>query len=371
MENPLFSSIQNLYNYLFNNFWTGTSIEGPDPGLNFQLRFFRFVKSYLPQLNYANYYYFLQAQGYWIKINWDLFDITGNPKYKKVAIACSKNVLNCQKTDGSWQYPLAAWKKYVSTVEGTWASLGLLETFKHTKESTYFDGALKWYNFLINKTGFQSYKDSLVINYFDTPKHRVPNNTTLVLWFFAELYALTNNHDFLRFNDKMIKFLELCQNDDGELRYSVKNQHYLCYHYNAFELLDLYNFYNLTGNKRIELILIKLGKFVAKGVTEIGSVKYDCLQTFPEVTFYSGVVGAALTSMLSLGFTEYEMHVKYLYDYLLRNQMNDGSFTHSKFSMPYIKKPYSYGFCTDKNRYVRPLVYLLQHLIIKARTEIL
>lgn len=367
MDSKLSNSINSLYNYISRNFWTGNSIEGPDPGLAFQSRFFRFVKSYIPSLNWPDRHYFLQAQGYWIRLNWDLFEITKDVTYKKVAIASSDRVLNSQRTDGSWEYPLRAWKKYVSTVEGSWASLGLLETFRHTQEPVYLDGALKWNSFLIDRTGFQTYKDSLAINYFDIPKYRVPNNTTLVLWLFAELYTSTGDQKFLRFNDKMIKFLQLCQMSNGELRYTVEKEHYLCYHYNAFEFLDLYYYYELIEDKRIRSILEKLAKFIAKGVTETGSIKQDCFQTFPEVTFYSAVVGAALTCASLLGFKGYEKHSKLAYDFLFKKQMSDGSFLHSRYTMPYLTKPNSHGVLTDKNRYPRQLSYLLQHLLVRTK----
>jgi len=375
MESKSLVSAIRLYKYILKNFWNGRAIIGPDSGHRFELRFLRFIKSHFPSLNWSDDHFFLQAQGYWIKSNWDLFEITGDLSYKKVAIACSKQILNKQKNNGSWEYPLKAWKKYVSTVEGTWASLGLLETFKHTKELSYLNGALKWYNFLINRIGFQTYKGSLAINYFDTPKWRVPNNTTLVLMFFAELYGIKKNPKFLKFNDEMIKFIQLSQNNmcarnNGELRYAVEKEHYLCYHYNAFEFLDLFHYYEIINDERIRIILEKLGKFLSTGVTEIGSIKYDCFQTFPENIFYSGVVGAALIGAASIGFKGYEKHIKHAYDFLFQNQKPEGSFIHSRHDMLYIIKPFEIGFLTDKRSYPRPLSYILQHLLVKARSEI-
>lgn len=369
MKNKYLFSALRLYNYLVKNFWNGHAIVGPDIGLTFELRFTRFIKSYLHFLNWHDYHYFLQAQGYWIKCNWDLFEITGESNYRKVAIACSKYVINKQKEDGSWEYPLKAWKKYASTVEGTWASLGLLETFKHTKEMTYLKGPLKWYDFLINRIGFQTYKDSLAINYFDVPKYRVPNNTTLVLWLFRELHEITKDPAFSKFNEKMIRFIQLCQNSNGELRYTVEKEHYLCYHYNAFEFLDLYHYHELIDDERIRIILKKLAKFVSKGLTEIGSTKYDCFQTFPEVIFYSGVAGAALTSAASMDLEGYEKHIKCAYDFLLENQRPNGSFIYCRHDMPYVRKPISHGFLTDKRSYLRPLSYILQALLVKAKSE--
>ena len=162
MKNKSLTSSIKLYDYIKKNFWNEQGIVGPDPGHRLELRFLRFMKSYFPVIGWSDKLYFLQAQGYWIKSNWDLFEITNDVRYKKVAADCSKNILEKQRNDGSWEYPLKAWKKYVSTVEGTWASIALLDTFKHTHNSIYLKGALMWYNFLINRIGFQSYKDSFL-----------------------------------------------------------------------------------------------------------------------------------------------------------------------------------------------------------------
>ena len=373
-ENRSLSSAIRLYNYIFKNFWNEDAITGPDPGINLELRVFRFLKSYCSFLQFSDNHYFLQAQGYCIKSNWDLFEITGNLKYKKTAIACSKNILDKQKDNGSWEYPLKAWKKYVSTVEGTWASLGLLETFKWTKERKYLKGAFRWYDFLIDEIGFQRYRDSLAVNYFDVPSvwwtSRVPNNTTLVLWFLSELFEATEDSRFLESKDKMIRFVQLSQNSNGELKYAIEREHYLCYQYNAFEFLDLSYYYRIINDERIWIVLEKLAHFLSTGVTEIGSVKCDCFQTFPEVIYYSGAVGAALITASSMGLKNYRDHIKYAYDFLFDRQRSDGSFPFSKHDGPYLRKPASHWFLTDKRSYPRQLSYTLQHLLIKAKSEI-
>jgi len=373
MENRSLSSAIRLYNYIFDSFWNGDAIVGPDPGINFELRLFRFIKSYLAFINWPDNYYFLQTQGYWIKSNWDLFEITGDVNYKKVAIACSNYVINRQRKNGSWEYPLKSWKKYVSTVEGTWASLGVLETFKWTKEPKYLEGALKWYDFLINKTGFQRYKDSMAINYFDVPsvwwRLRVPNNTTLVLWFLSELYRIRNDLRLPELNGKMIRFIQLAQNNSGELKYAIERDHYFCYQYNAFEFLDLSHSYKIINDERIRIILEKLAKFLSTGVTEIGSIKYDCFQTFPEVIHSSGAVGAALATATFMGLSNYDKHIEYTYNFLFERQRQDGSFPNSAHTGPRIRKPISHGFLADNRSYPRQLSYILQHLLIKARLE--
>lgn len=369
MENKSFCSAIRLYNYILNNFWNGHAIIGPDPGVMLELRIYRFIKSYLSFINWSDNYYFLQAQGYWIKSNWDLFKITGDMNYKNVAIACSKHIIDQQKKDGSWNYPSKSWKKYVATVEGTWASLGLLETFNWTEESEYLEGALKWYNFLIDRIGFQPYKNSLAINYFDIPSMRVPNNTTLVLWFLAETYRITNDAKFIRHNDKMTRFIQLSQNDSGELKYAIEREHYFCFSYNAFEFLDLSHYYEIIDDERIKIILEKLAKFLSTGVTEIGSIKYDCNQTFPEVICSSGAVAAALITVASIGLRNYKRHITYAYDFLFEHQRSDGSFPSCAHAAPYLRKPISHGFLTDNRSYPRQLCYTLQHLLIKAQLE--
>jgi hypothetical protein len=357
---------------MFENFWDGQRIVGPDGGLMFNLRVLRFVKSYFPSLNRANPNCFFQAQGYWIRENWDLFRLTGKSIHKEVALACSNYVVRSQRPDGSWLYPLREWQNYVNTVDGTWASLGLLASYQQTKDQTYLEAALRWYDFLIHKTSFQPYKDSLCVNYFafSSKGIKVPNNTTLVLWFFAELFKMTGDREFIALNDKLIRFLELCQKPDGELVYEVGRDHYLCFQYNSFEFLDLVYCYNITGNARIRTIMNAMAKFVASGVTEKGSVKYECSQTFPEYTHFSAATGAALISATNMGFGNYQKHIERLYRYLIENQNPDGSFFQSKNDMIYVRKPIQWGFLTDRTAYSRPLSYILQHLLIGIKSQI-
>ncbi len=371
MESKSLSSAIRLYNHLLNSFWNEHALVGPDPdtGVMLELRIYRFIKSYLSFINWSDNYCFLQAQGYWIRSNWALFDITGNIGYRKVAIACSEHITDQQKKDGSWEHPLKSWKYLGApikvTVEGTWASLGLLETFKWTKESKYLNNAMKWHDFLINKIGFQPYLNSLSINHFDMRARgmRIPNNTSLVLWFLAELYELENDEKFLRFNDRLIRFIQLAQKNSGELKYAIEREHYLCYHYNAFEFLDLFNYYRITNNEKIRIVLEKLAKFLSAGVTEIGSIKCDCFRTFPEFIYFSAAVGAALIAAASIGFKGYEKHIEYIHNYLFEKQRRNGSFPFSTHDAPYLRNQTSHGIFTDNRSYPRELSYILQHLL--------
>jgi prenyltransferase beta subunit len=360
------NSAVKLYDFIFENFWEDNAITGPDPGLMFNLRVFRFVNSYLHRFSRVKRYYFLQAQAYWVKDNWALFNLTGISKYRDVAISCSNRILSCQESDGSWNYPLKEWSNYVSTVEGVWASLSLLESYSQTSDKSYLDAALKWYDFLINKTGFQEFEDSLSINYlaFSKKDRKVPNNATLALWFFSELFNVTKDARFLKFNDKLIGFLELCQKPNGELIYEVGKEHYLCYHYNSFELLDLLHCYNITQSSRVKSVIENLAKFVASGVTENGTVKYSCSQEFPEYIVFSSVAAAALLGATNIGLGNYQDEINKLYSYILENQKENGSFILSRHDMVYVRNPVNWGFLTDRTPYPRQMSYILHHLLI-------
>jgi hypothetical protein len=357
---------------MFENFWDGQRIVGADSGLMLNLRVLRFVKSHFPSLNRANPKCFFQAQGYWIRENWDLFRLTGKSIHKRVALACSDYVVRSQRPDGSWLYPLGEWQKYVNTVDGTWASLGLLVSYQRTKEETYLKAALRWYDFLIHETGFQRHEDSLCVNYFafSSKGIKVPNNTTLVLWFFAELFKTTGERKFTAFNDKLVRFLELCQKPNGELVYEVERSHYLCFQYNSFEFLDLAHYYDITGDARVRSIMNAMAKFIVSGVTGKGAVRFSCSQTFPEFAYFSGVTGAALISATSMGFGNYETHIGCIYRYLVKNQRPNGSFYHSKHDMIYVRNPIQWGFLTDRSAYPRQLSYLLQHLLMGIESKV-
>lgn len=127
-------------------------------------------------------------------------------------------------------------------------------------------------------------------------------------------------------------------------------------------------YYNITHCARIKAILEKLSRFLVLGVTETGSVKYNCTQTFPEVFMFSGVVGAALASASTMGLGNYNRPVESIYDYLVENQRADGSFSYSTHDAVYLKTPFQWGFLTDKNSYPGPLSFMLQHLLIKMKS---
>src|SRR6266480_698791 len=122
-----------LHDYLVAAHWNGHALTGPDVGIRFNSRIGRFIKSYLPRVNWKDNYYYVQAQGYWILANWQLYSSMRDNRYRDIALRCSEFLLGRQQEDGAWLYPNPEWQGRIATAEGTWGSLGLLETCRQTR----------------------------------------------------------------------------------------------------------------------------------------------------------------------------------------------------------------------------------------------
>ncbi|MFX0125711.1 MAG: hypothetical protein ACFFAE_18955 [Candidatus Hodarchaeota archaeon] len=356
-----------LHDYIVTNHWNGKGIFGPDNGVRFNYRIGRFLKSYMRFINWKDNYYYLQAQGYWVMGNWILHDIWGEKKYSDIAMNCSSYVLERQQKDGYWEYPNPAWKGRITTVEGTFAALGLLESYKRTNEKNFLNGALKWYDFANREVGYREFNDSLAINYFaKRTSALVPNNSTLQLMFLATLYEYTKKEQYLSFVDPLVKFIDYVQRQSGELPYAVSPEssnkigmdHFLCYQYNAFQFLDLARCFDITQNPLIYGILRKLSLFLANGLKENGSAKYDCFSNNPEVTYFTAAMAAASLTGHRAKLGNLKNLSDKAYSRVLSVQKPDGRFHYS------IK---DYRFLSDRRPYPRALSMILYHLLLKAK----
>ena len=112
-----------LYEAILSKHWDGKALTGPDPGVRFNYRIGRFIKSCLRKVMWHDNYYYLQAQGYWVLSNWVMFNRSGNARNREIAIRCSNNMLARQREDGAWDYPNPEWKGRVATVGCTWRSI--------------------------------------------------------------------------------------------------------------------------------------------------------------------------------------------------------------------------------------------------------
>jgi hypothetical protein len=352
---------ERLHTYITSKHCTDGVIVGPDPIGRIHWRVTRFVRSYLPWLPHDSKHIFMQGQGYWIKANLRLFDLTGRQRYLDMARQCADRVCDLQRPDGAWQYPnLWQRKDRIATVEGGWASLGLIDAFRATGNERYLQACLKWYDFNVNVIGFTEYEDALCINYYDTPVGMVPNNATIFLWLAAELYAATNDEKYIAYTEPSVRFLQYCQSESGELPYAFQRRnHLLCYNYNAFQFLDLAFFFELTHDERVWEIIDKLSRFLSTGVRGNGAAKYDCSSDVPEVNYWTVALAAALHKAHGMGLdNRYKAQSDRGYQRALSRQNHAGGFDFSD---------RNYRILQDRRSYPRYLAMILYHLLLRAR----
>ena len=376
--NKYLKGAQRLHKHLYETHWTGNGLEGSDPGVRLNARIGRFVKSYLRFIPWTDRYYYLQAQGYWIASNWMLYDLTGEALYRDIATAGSRHILDRQTPEGYWHYPFPEWGGRIATVEGCYASLGMLLTHRRAHDERMANGVRKWYAFLKNEIGFREDGDTLAVQYFanmhglaskafsNVQLGRCPNNSTLLLMMLAEAHDATKDKNYLEHCERLVNFLRAAQLQDGKLPYIVADKdhpgknYYLCFQYNSFQFLDLARYYELMNDERIRPVLAGLAGFLQKGLAADDSSKFDSFHDHPFIPYYTGVLGAALTRATELGFRDYSHLSDRVYERLLTVQRSDGSFTFSH---------HDYGFLSDKRSYPRPQSMILKHLLIRAQHE--
>jgi hypothetical protein len=357
-----------LHGYLVQKHWTGQALEGPDSGIRFNARIGRFIRSYLDFLTWSDNYAYLQAQGYWILDNWLMADLLRDEQYADLATRCSGYVLATQHPEGYWEYPNPEWKNRIATVEGDFAALGLLSSYRRTGREPLLTGARKWYQFLIDEVGFQEDDGLLAVNYFAKERRAaVPNNTTLTLLTLAKLADMTNDDQYLALCDAMVAWLGRVQLKTGELPYAVGSSkgrgrcHFLCYQYNAFEFLDLAQYYRITGDKAVWPVLEKAAMFLSEGTSESGAARYDCHREKPEVPYYTAAVAAALSCATELGLGEFRTLVDHAYGRVLSQQKPDGG-------IEFFSRA-NYGLLTDRRSYPRNLSMILYHLLLELQVH--
>jgi hypothetical protein len=358
-----FQAALKLHRYLIANHWRGQTLIGPDSGIRFNYRIGRFLKSYLRALSWKDDYCYLQAQGYWTVSNWQLFVCTGDVAYQEIALQCSAAMLQQQRDDGAWVYPNREWKGRIATAEGTWGSLGLLETYRQTAEEAFLDGALRWRRFLVDEIGFQRVDNELAVNYFaHRDGARVPNNSAFVLRFMAELADVTGDETHLELCDPLITFLRHVQDASGEFPYAVNGEtdgkhqsHFQCYQYNAFQCLDLMRYYEITRAPDVLPLISHVLEFLCRGQADDGHALYACDSLRRRVTYHTAALGAAFLRAHQMGIRDYQEQANRAYAHLLRTQRADGSF------------PYSQGdyyLLYDRRPYPRNLSMILHHLLL-------
>jgi len=356
----LFRAAERLHAHLLRRHYSAGLLHGPDAGVRFNLRLWRFLKSALDFIPWKDDYVFMQTQGYWILANWMLHEATGERRYREVAMEGTEATLRLQKSEGFWVYPLPERKHLVATVEGNWGAIGLLASYTREPREEFLEGAIRWHDFLVRHIGFQEHAHGKAINYFDRPRGKIPNNSVEAAWLFLRLWQANGDERYLGPVDAMLDFLLAVQLPSGELPYIVESPfergcaHYLCFQYNAFQFLKVVWAEALRPDARTKQLLSALARFLQKGVTPTGASAADCSRATPEVDYYTAVLAAALHEATRLGLVESADLSQRCYARVLQRQRADGSFGYSSGD---------YGFLRDGRSYPRPQVMTLCHLL--------
>jgi hypothetical protein len=361
VDNALEAAIS-LHQHMMRAHWNGQAVAGPDPIGKINWRLSRFVRSYLSPIPWRDQYVFLQGQGYWIRDNLRLKALTGEGVYGDIARQAADHVVQIQRSDGGWNYGGFQERRHlISIVEGCWAGLGLLDAYRQLGKNAYLESAVQWYSFHRDSMGFQVHEDGLAPNFYDRPGAKVSNAATLLLRFVAELSEVTDSQSYLENADRIVRFLQYAQMPNGEFEYTSQlRPHFMCYQYNAYEFLDLARFYELSGDVRALEMLSLLAEYLATGVTQRGSCRYDCFKEDPEVDYWTAALAAALHRAHELNLSDYAMLSNRAFHYLLGRQKPNGAFIFSQ---------RNYGLLQDTRSYPRCLAMILDHLLHVAEAE--
>lgn len=371
LRSRIYEGAQNLHGYLVREHLDGGVLRGPDPGIRFNARIGRFLKSYVPQLSWSDSLVYMQAQGYWVLTNWILYESEEAHSYADLAIECSQSIISRQAPDGYWDYPNPEWKGRIATVEGCFASLALLATYSHTGDDYFLEGALRWHDYVESDVGFRKNPKGTAVNYFahasTTNDGGVPNNSTLYCWFLAELANATDDEGYLTRAASLVEWLADVQLPTGELPYLVGESgktHFLCYQYNAFEFMDLVHYRELTGDQAVDPILKPLAQYLSEGVRSDGSARYSCVTDDPRVTYYAAALAQALSQADALGLGDYRHLVDAACGWVLDRQRSDGGLRFHSAN--------DYRYFSDRRSYPRYLSMVMHHLVLeweKRRTH--
>ncbi|MGH9444802.1 MAG: hypothetical protein ACRD3O_03630, partial [Terriglobia bacterium] len=142
-----------LHAYLVRRHYAAGLLHGPDPGVRLNWRAWRFLKSAFNFLPWRDDYVFMQTQGNWALANWLLYDVTGEPRFREIALQSTEATRTLQTADGYWRYPLPERRHLIATLEGIWGSIALLATFSRTSQPELLGAATRAYDFIVNNIG--------------------------------------------------------------------------------------------------------------------------------------------------------------------------------------------------------------------------
>lgn len=362
-RDQLLEASLSLQQFLAKRHYKNGLLHGPDPGVRFNLRLWRFAKSALDHVPWGDDYVFTQTQGNWVLANWMLYEATGRSSFCDIALESTRATLGLQTAEGYWPYPLPERRHLIAALESIWGSTALLATYSRTSRPELLQAAIRAYEFIVNRIGFQSHTPGKAINYFDKPRGKVPNNSVIAVWFFLRLWQATQDERFLEHVLPLLHFIGAVQLPSGEIPYIVDGplekgrDHYLCFQYNAHQFLHLCRSERLRPGLGAMPTLTRLFHFLRRGVCPNGSCANDCASTErggPEVNYYTAALGAALHQAYRMGLDNTDESAQRCFERLLARQRPDGSFGFSTGD---------YGILKDERSYPRQQAMILFHLL--------
>ncbi|MGH9451002.1 MAG: hypothetical protein ACRD11_10735 [Terriglobia bacterium] len=331
----LLTAAQRLHTYLERRHLHAGVLRGPDPGVRFNLRAWRFFKSAFDFLPWRDDYIFTQTQGYWTLANWLLHKATGDEHYRDLAMRCASAILQRETPQGTWRYPLPERKHLIATLESMWGACTLLAAYAREPRPEFAEGAVRAADFITDRIRFQAHDGGEAINYFDRPRGKVPNNSVTAVWFYLRMWKATSDARFLAHVPALVHFVEAVQLPTGEIPYIVEGPnekarvHYLCFQYNAFQFLYMAWAERLAPGTWKSDTLAGLARFIRGGVQANGACANNCGAVAvdgPEVDYYTAALGAALHDAWQRGFWPDNEPSQRCYDRVLARQKPDGGF---------------------------------------------
>ena len=122
----------------------------------------------------------------------------------------------------------------------------------------------------------------------------VPNNAASAIRVFAQTALAAKDERFLEYCPGMVKFLIQAQMDTGMLPYHLAEPggprsddriYFLCYNYNAFQFLNIMEYFHMTKDEEVLPVLDGLARFLTTGISARGAAWYDTHHEFPEVLY--------------------------------------------------------------------------------------
>lgn len=361
VNKPLFAAAERLQHHLERAHLRQGLLRGPDAGVRFNLRAWRFIKSAFPVLARHDEYIFTQTQLYWALSNWLLFDATRIGRYRDIAVDCAEGVLRLESDRGTWPYPLPERRHLIATLECMAGAATLLAA--REPRATCLDGAVRAADFILNHIGFQPHDDGEAIDYFDRPRGKIPNNSVIAVWYFLRMQKATGDSRFVAHVPGLVRFVESVQLPTGEIPYIVEGPnerarpHYLCYQYNAFQFLYMAWAERLQPGTWKKESLARLARFIRGGVQANGACANDCSSAGaggPETDYYTAALGAALHEAWRQGLLPDNEPASRCFARVLARQKPDGRFGFSTGD---------YGVLRDSQSYPRQQAMTLFHLL--------